>query len=74
MMKRQPGFKKARLLISPAKNSICTTLAYDAYKLHLEILLDEFDLATTQFERVEKEIKEVLNKITYAELTRSSIH
>lgn len=38
----------------------------DAYKLHLEQLIEEFDLATTQLERVEKEVIEVLKRIPYA--------
>ncbi|GAA0344341.1 hypothetical protein GCM10008967_38430 [Bacillus carboniphilus] len=67
LMKRQPGLKKAKLLIQLAKNSIGTTLAIDAYKLHLEVLLDELDLATAQLERVEKDIKAALNKISYTD-------
>ena len=46
-MKRQPGLKKAQTLIQLAKSSVGTTQAHDAYKLHLEQLLEEFDLATT---------------------------
>ena len=38
----------------------------DAYKLHLEQLIEEFDLATAQLERVEKEVTEVLKQIPYA--------
>ena len=56
VMKRQPGFKKAHLLIDLAKRSIGTKQALDAYKLHLEQLLEEYDLATTQLERVEQEV------------------
>ena len=54
LMKRQPGFKKAQSLIHLAKHSIGSDQANDAYKLHLEQLLEEFDLASSQLERVEK--------------------
>ena len=39
LMKRQPGLKKAQLLIELAKRSVGTKQALDAYKLHLEQLL-----------------------------------
>ena len=45
-MKRQPGLKKAQLLINLAKSSIGTGQALDAYKFHLEQLLEEYDLAS----------------------------
>jgi transposase len=67
LMKRQPGLKKAQLLIKLAKNSVGTTQAYDAYKLHLKMLLDEFDLATIQLEIVEKEVSKVLKNITFSD-------
>ena len=66
VMKRHAGFKKAQLLVELAKHSVGTHQALDAYKLHLEQLIEEFDLATTQLERVEKEVTEVLKQITYA--------
>jgi transposase len=66
LMKRQPGLKKAQLLIHLAKRSIGTKQALDAYKFHLQQLLEEFDLATTQLERVEKQVTEVLKQIPYA--------
>jgi len=66
LMKRQPGPKKAHLLIKYAKSSIGTGQALDAYKLHLEQLLEEYDLAEKQLERVEQQVKEVLNKISCA--------
>ncbi|WP_028390633.1 IS110 family RNA-guided transposase [Bacillus cihuensis] len=65
-MKRQAGLKKAQLLIELAKHSVGTHQALDAYKLHLEQLIEEFDLATIQLERVEKEVTEVLKQITFA--------
>ncbi len=65
LMKRQPGLKKAQLLIHLAKRSIGTKQALDAYKFHLQQLLEEFDLATTQLERVEKQVTEVLKQIPY---------
>ncbi|MFE6644659.1 IS110 family transposase [Heyndrickxia sporothermodurans] len=66
LMKRQPGLKKAQLLISLAKSSIGTGQALDAYKFHLEQLLEEYDLAVKQLERVEQQVKEVLNQISFA--------
>jgi transposase len=66
IMKRQPGPKKAQLLINLAKSSIGTGQALDAYKFHLEQLLEEYDLALKQLERVEQQVKEVLNKIPFA--------
>ncbi len=66
LMKRQPGLKNAQLLIHLAKRSIGTKQALDAYKFHLQQLLEEFDLATTQLERVEKQVTEVLKQIPYA--------
>ncbi len=65
-MKRQPGPKKAQLLINLAKSSIGTGQALDAYKFHLEQLLEEYDLAVKQLERVEQQVKEVLNQIPFA--------
>ncbi|WP_019244202.1 MULTISPECIES: IS110 family transposase [Bacillus] len=66
LMKRQPGPKKAQTLINLAKISIGTKQALDAYKLHLEQLLEEYDLAVKQLERVEQQVKEVLNQIPIA--------
>ncbi|MDP1422125.1 IS110 family transposase [Peribacillus simplex] len=66
LMKRQPGPKKAQLLINLAKSSIGTGQALDAYKFHLEQLLEEYDLAVKQLERVEQNVKEVLYKIPFA--------
>lgn len=65
LMKRQPGLRKAQLLIELATHSVGTRQALDAYKLHLEQLLEEFDLATIQLERIEKEVTEVLKKIPF---------
>jgi transposase len=66
LMRRQPGLRKAQLLIELATHSVGTPQALDAYKLHLEQLLEEFDLATAQLERVEKEVTEVLKQIPFA--------
>ena len=66
LMKRQPGLRKAQLLIHLAKHSIGTRQALDAYKFHLQQLLEEYDLATTQLERVEEQVTEVLKQIPYA--------
>ncbi|MBT2733502.1 IS110 family transposase [Bacillus sp. ISL-7] len=67
LMKRQPGLKKAHLLIHLAKRSIGTKKALDAYKFHLQQLLEEYDLATTQLERVEQQVTEALKQIPYAQ-------
>ncbi|MBM7654278.1 IS110 family transposase [Neobacillus cucumis] len=66
IMKRQPGLKKALLLLQLAKKSVGTRQALDAYKFHLEQLLEEYDLAVTQLERVEQQVTEALNKILFA--------
>jgi transposase len=65
-MQRHAGLKKAQLLIVLAKQSVGTHQALDAYKLHLEQLIEEFDLATAQLERVEQEVTCVLKQITFA--------
>ncbi|MFC0275051.1 IS110 family transposase [Metabacillus herbersteinensis] len=67
LMKRHAGYKKAQSLIELAKRSVGNQQAHDAYKLHLEQLLEEFDLATTQLERVEQEVTNVLQQIPFAQ-------
>jgi transposase len=66
IMKRQPGLKKEMLLLQVARRSVGTRQALDAYKFHLKQLLEEYDLAVTQLERVEKQVTEALNKIPFA--------
>ncbi len=66
VMKHQPGIKKAEALIKLAKNSVGNDKAHKAYKLHLEQLLEEFDLATTQLEIVDIQVAEALESITFA--------
>jgi transposase len=66
IMKRQPGLKKAMLLLEVARRSVGTRQALDAYRFHLEQLLEEYDLAVTQLERVEQQVTEALNKIPFA--------
>jgi len=66
VMKRHSGLKKAQALIDLSANSVGSKQAHEAYKLHLEQLLEEFDLATTQLERVEQEVTSVLKQITFA--------
>jgi translation initiation factor 2 alpha subunit (eIF-2alpha) len=61
-MKRHAGLKKAHSLVELAMHSVGNQQAHDAYKLHLEQLLEEFDLATTQLERIEKEVTDVLKQ------------
>ncbi|GAA0488974.1 hypothetical protein GCM10008986_13420 [Salinibacillus aidingensis] len=65
-MKCHAGLKKAQALIELFKQSVGTHLALDAYKLHLEQLLAEFELATAQLERVEMEVTKALDEITFA--------
>jgi transposase len=65
-MKRQPGLKKALLLLEVARKSVGTKQALDAYKFHLEQLLEEYDLAVKQLERVEEQVSDVLSKIPFA--------
>jgi transposase len=65
-MKRQPGLIKAQVLIKLATQSVGTRQALDAYKLHLEQLIEEFDLATSQLERVEQEVTNLLKQIPFA--------
>ncbi|MFB6803404.1 hypothetical protein ACFCVU_19880 [Peribacillus butanolivorans] len=48
-----------------AKRSIGTKQALDAYKLHLEQLLEEYDLASSQLERVTQEVTNVLEQIPF---------
>jgi transposase len=64
-MKRQPGIK-ARLLIELATHSVGFRQAHDAYKLHLEQLIEEFNLATAQLERVEQEVTNLLKQVPFA--------
>ncbi len=64
LMKRQPGLKKAYLLRNVSRKSVGTRQAIEAYKFHLEQLLEEYDLAVQQLDRVELAIKNVLTKIT----------
>ncbi len=66
-MQRHAGLHKARLLIELAKHSVGSTQATAAYKLHLEQLLEEFDLATAQLARVEKEVTNALKQITFTD-------
>ncbi|MDM5214721.1 IS110 family transposase [Peribacillus sp. NJ4] len=66
IMKRQPGLKKAQLLLQLARKSVGTRQALETYKFHLEQLLEEYDLAVLQLERVEQEVKDVLKQIPFA--------
>lgn len=65
VMKRHAGLKKAQYLVELARNSVGSKQAREAYKLHLEQLLEEFDLATAQLERVDEEVTFVLDQITF---------
>jgi transposase len=67
LMKRQPGLRKAYLLLNVARKSVGTRQAIEAYKFHLEQLLEEYDLAVQQLDKVELAIKEELPKIPFAD-------
>ena len=56
----------AQFACNNQKSSIGTGQALDAYKFHLEQLLEEYDLSVKQLERVEQQVKEILSKIPYA--------
>jgi len=66
LMQRHSGKRKAQLLIELAKKTVGSKQASYAYKLHLEHLLAEYDLASTQLQRIEDEAKSVLERIPYA--------
>nr|WP_309568601.1 transposase [Paenibacillus sp. sptzw28] len=51
------GVRRAKLLINLAKRTVGSTQATHAYKLHLEHLLEEYDLANTQLQRIEAEAR-----------------
>ncbi|MET3321748.1 UNVERIFIED_ORG: transposase [Peribacillus simplex] len=55
----------ARSLLTLAKRSFGTKQALDAYKLHLEQLLEEYDLASSQLERMTQEVTNVLEQIPF---------
>ncbi len=65
-MKRHSGVRRAHLLIDLAKQTVGSKQATHAYKLHLEQLLEEHDLATKQLQRIEKEARDVVERIPYA--------
>jgi transposase len=67
LMKRQLGLKKAYLLLNVARKSVGTRQAIEAYKFHLVQLLEEYDLAVQQLDRVELAIKNELTKIPFAD-------
>ncbi|EPY07491.1 transposase IS116/IS110/IS902 family protein [Paenibacillus alvei TS-15] len=64
-MKRHSGVRRAKLLIDLAKQTVGSFQATHAYKLHLQHLLEEYDLASTQLQRIEDEAKTVLERIPY---------
>jgi transposase len=66
LMKRHSGERRARALILLAGRSVGSKEATDAYKLHLNQLLDEYDLACRQLETVETAIIAVLDRIPFA--------
>ncbi|SFJ77609.1 Transposase [Paenibacillus sp. UNC496MF] len=66
LMKRHSGERKARALIALASSSVGSKQAIQAYKLHLQQLLDEHDLACQQLKTVEAEIIAVLDRIPFA--------
>ncbi|MGF7036196.1 transposase [Paenibacillus mucilaginosus] len=66
LMKRHSGERKARALVALASRSVGSKQAAQAYKLHLEQLLDEYDLACEQLKTVEAKIISVLDRIPFA--------
>ena len=64
-MKRHSGVRRAQLLIDLAKRTVGSKQATQAYKLHLEHLLEEYDLAKKQLQRIEDEAKAALERIPY---------
>jgi transposase len=64
-MKRHSGVRRAKLLIDLASRTVGSKQATHAYKLHLEHLLAEYDLASTQLQRIESEARTVLERIPY---------
>jgi transposase len=66
-VKRHSGLHRAEQLISLAKHSVGATKALHAYKLHLDQLLAEYDLAQRQLEQIEHEIQRILEHIPYAQ-------
>lgn len=70
-MKRQPGLKKAVAIIRLAQQSVGTKKALDAHRLHLSQLLEEYDLASSQLERIEETVNVVLNEVPYIDKLRS---
>jgi hypothetical protein len=66
-MKRHSGVRRAELLIDLAKRTVGSKQATHAYKLHLEQLLEEYDLAKKQLQRIEDEAKAALARIPYAD-------
>jgi transposase len=70
-MKRQPGLKKATALFRVAQQSVGTNLALDAHRFHLQQLLEEYDLTTSQLERVEDTVCSVLDRVPYIDNLRS---
>ncbi|MFB9973611.1 IS110 family transposase [Allobacillus sp. SKP2-8] len=67
ILKRQPGMKKAQLLIELANRSIGNQRANHAYKLHLEQLLEEYELTKAQLERLDEEINKALKNVTFSD-------
>jgi transposase len=70
-MKRQPGLKKATDIIQLAQQSVGTKVALDAHRFHLEQLLEEYDLACSQLERIEETVHSALDQVPYIENLRS---
>ncbi|TJY37548.1 IS110 family transposase [Cohnella pontilimi] len=66
-MKRHAGVHRAKQLVALAKRSVGVTQALHAYKLHLAQLLEEYDLAQRQLERINLELHSILERIPYAQ-------
>lgn len=75
-VKRHAGLRRAEQLITLAKRSVGAIKALQAYKLHLGQMLEEYDLAQRQLERIECEVHLVLERIPYAKkmLSTREVH
>ncbi|SFE61674.1 Transposase IS116/IS110/IS902 family protein [Paenibacillus algorifonticola] len=67
VMKRHSGERRAGELLALAARSVGAKHAERAYKLHLQQLLAEYDLATEQLQVIEDEVAAALIRIPLAE-------
>ncbi|NOU95691.1 IS110 family transposase [Paenibacillus sp. LMG 31456] len=65
-VKRHSGVRRAQLLIDLAKRTVGIQQATKAFRLHLSQLLEEYDLAQSQLQRIDEAVTSVLNRIPFA--------